>query len=95
MSVKMVVIRAVRKPDGNGWYLEVDMVGKKGRRSIHGSMSEQTSSSYPNARFAIMAVAILADGLLAEAPAGVPGVPVERWNRDGDVPSDNLTGRAS
>lgn len=90
MSVQQVGIRIFNRRDG--WHLEVTIAGKKNRLNLHSTLHKRTASPYASCADAITSARHLVRELMPEAPAGVPGVPVDGWNRDGDVPSDKLTG---
>lgn len=96
MRVNMVVVRAIRVRGTKDWSLEVTMVGSKSPRHIYGAMSEATSCAFHTAQGAIEKGAKLAGDLLAESPVRMNGTDAEsadQKNTDGDVKSDNLTGR--
>lgn len=89
MSVRKIRVEVFHRPEG--WRLEVLIVSKKQRLIIYGEMNERTERPYSSCSDALVSARHLLREVMPEAPAGVPGVPVDRWNTDGDVKADKLT----
>ena len=91
MTISAIHVRIVAQK--THWKLGVGAILECGKVVPYvGTTHERTRRDYATVNDALVSARHLVNDILAEAPAGVPGVPVERWNRDGDVPSDKLTG---
>lgn len=93
MSISAIHVRIVAQK--THWKLGVGAILEDGNVVPYvGTTHERTRRQYASVNDALVSARHLVNDILAEPPAGVPGVPVDGWNRDGDVPSDKLTGGA-
>lgn len=91
MSFQAIHVRIVSVK--THWKIQVAIVAYDGQVVPYvGTTHPRTDRHYSSVNDAIVSARHLVNDILGEPPAGVPGVPVDRWNRDGDVPSDKLTG---
>lgn len=92
MSVEAIHVQIIR--EGAEWRMGVGVVVTGGHVIPYvGNTHERTRRRYPTPSDAITSSRHLVNDIMATPPAGVPqgDVPADRWNRDGDVPSDKLT----
>lgn len=82
--------------DADRWKLGVAAIIQGGQVQPYvGTAHERTRRRYLCVSDAMVSARHLVNDILGEPPSRVPGVPVDRWNRDGDVPADKLTGGAA